>query len=90
MRLIAIALTAGSLLAQTGFEAVSIRPGDPSTGARAIHGGPGSSDPGLMTMRNIDLSSLVEMAYGLHHYQLSAPGWLNSTRVDISARVPHH
>jgi uncharacterized protein (TIGR03435 family) len=28
------------------------------------------------------------MAYGLHHYQLSAPDWLSSTRVDISARVP--
>ncbi|HEY4087252.1 MAG TPA: TIGR03435 family protein [Bryobacteraceae bacterium] len=87
-RLLAIALTAGSLLAQTGFEAVSIRPGDPFTGARTIHGGPGSPDPGLVTMRNIDLFSLVAMAYDLHRYQLSAPDWLNSTRFDISARVP--
>jgi uncharacterized protein (TIGR03435 family) len=88
MRFMAIALTAGSLFAQPGFEAVSIRPGDSSTGARAIHGGPGSSDPGFVTMRNIDLSSLVELAYGLRHYQVSAPDWLSSTRVDISARVP--
>jgi uncharacterized protein (TIGR03435 family) len=28
------------------------------------------------------------MAYGLRRYQLSAPDWLGSTRVDISARVP--
>jgi len=69
-RLIAIALTAGSVFAQTGFEAVSIRPGDPSTGVRSIHGGPGSTDPGLLTMRNIDLFSLVAMAWGLQLHQL--------------------
>jgi uncharacterized protein (TIGR03435 family) len=39
-------------------------------------------------MWNIDLFSLLAMAYDLHRYQLSAPDWLNSTHFDISARVP--
>jgi uncharacterized protein (TIGR03435 family) len=39
-------------------------------------------------MRNVDLLSLVAMAYGLYRYQLSAPDWLASTHVDISARMP--
>jgi uncharacterized protein (TIGR03435 family) len=87
-RLCMIALTACALFAQTGFEAVSIRPGEASRPGWAIHGGPGSSDPGLVTMRNIDLFSFVAMAWGLHRYQVSAPDWLNSTRFDISARIP--
>jgi len=87
-RFLAIALTAAPLFAQTGLEAVSIRPADAYARGMTIHGGPGSSDPGLVTMRNIDLFSLVAMAYGLHRYQLSAPDWLNSARFDISARVP--
>ena len=87
-RFIAIALTAGSLLAQTGFEAVSIRAADPAARGRTIHGGPGSSDPGLVTMRNVDLFSLVALAWGLHRYQLLAPDWLDSTYFDVSARIP--
>ena len=39
-------------------------------------------------MRNIDLFSLVAMAWGIQLHQLSAPAWLNATRFDISARVP--
>ncbi|HVV44592.1 MAG TPA: TIGR03435 family protein, partial [Bryobacteraceae bacterium] len=88
LRVIAIALTAGLLFGQSGLEAVSIRPGDGSKPNGPIHGGPGSSDPGLVTMRNIDLFSLVAMAWGLHRYQLLAPDWMNSARFDISARVP--
>jgi uncharacterized protein (TIGR03435 family) len=88
MRLIAIALAAGSLFAQTAFEAVSIRPADPAARGRTIHGGPGSSDPGLITMKNVDLFSMVALAWGLHRYQLSAPDWLDSTYFDVSARVP--
>ncbi|HVY91236.1 MAG TPA: TIGR03435 family protein [Bryobacteraceae bacterium] len=88
LRFFALALAAGSLYAQSGFEAVSIRAAETATPGMSVHGGPGSSDPGLVRMRNIDLFSLVAMAYGLHRYQLSAPGWLNSARFDISARVP--
>lgn len=88
LRLMAIALAAVSLFAQSSFEAVSIRPGDPAARGRTIHGGPGSSDPGLLSMRNVDLFSLVALAWDLHRYQLSAPDWLDSTYFDISARVP--
>jgi uncharacterized protein (TIGR03435 family) len=88
VRVLTLALTAASLFAQTGFDAVSIHPADLSATGSSIHGGPGSPDPGFVTMRNIDLFSLVAMAYGLHRYELSAPGWLNSTSIDLSARLP--
>ena len=53
-----------------------------------VRGGPGSSDAGLATFGNIDLSSLVAMAYGIRHYQLVAPDWMSTARFNITARVP--
>ena len=53
-----------------------------------VHGGPGSSDPGLARLENIDLTSLMTMAFGVKRYQVSGPDWMASTRFDISARVP--
>jgi uncharacterized protein (TIGR03435 family) len=56
--------------------------------ATVVSGGPGSSDPTLARFDNIDLFSLVTMAYGVARFQLSAPEWLNTTRFDINARIP--
>ena len=53
-----------------------------------MRGGPGSSDPSLATFENIDLFSLVTMAYGIQRYQLLAPDWLTTAKFDITARVP--
>ena len=52
-----------------------------------MRGGPGSSAPGLATFENVDLFSLVTMAYGLQRYQLSGPEWLGSARFEINARL---
>ena len=71
---------------QPRFEVASIGPAGPGTSR--IHGGPGSSDPGLATFENVDLFSLTTMAYGISRYQLSAPDWLSTTRFNITARVP--
>lgn len=70
------------------FDAASVRPASPDTrGAPIVHGGPGSSDPGVVTMRNIDLFSLVTLAWGVRRYQVSAPDWMGATRFDVSARL---
>jgi uncharacterized protein (TIGR03435 family) len=78
--------------AQPAFEAASVKPSPPPVPGRGaapvVRGGPGSSDPGLATFENVDLFSLVTMAYGVKRYQLSAPDWLSSARFNISARVP--
>ena len=83
----------GVAYAQTPqFEVASVKasaataPGRPA--ATDVRGGPGSSDPGLARFDNIDLFSLITMAYGIGRYQLSAPEWLSAARFDINARVP--
>ena len=84
---IAALASSGVAYAQTTFEAASIKLA-PGGGAPVVRGGPGSSDPTLASFENIDLFSLVSMAYGVKRYQLLASEWLSMSRFEISARVP--
>ena len=61
------------------FDAVSVKPAEPfkpGTNPFATHGGPGTDDPGRMTMSRTALSSLILRAYGLDVDQLKAPAWV--------------
>lgn len=51
-------------------------------------GGPGTSDPGLITLNNQSLRDLIATAYNMKRYQVSGPAWLDSQRFDIVAKVP--
>jgi uncharacterized protein (TIGR03435 family) len=51
-------------------------------------GGPGTDDPTLLVCENWDLASLINIAYRLNHYELSAPDWTHQVRYDVRARVP--
>ena len=76
------------------FEVASVKPGVvlsrgpngvmPTGGSR---GGPGTSDPENYSARYVTLASLVLRAYGLKNYQLSGPGWMDTARYDIAAKV---
>jgi uncharacterized protein (TIGR03435 family) len=75
------------------FEVASVRPGvflpigpngEVRTGSR---GGPGTNDPENYSARYVTVASLVLRAYGLRNYQLSGPGWMDSARYDIAAKV---
>ena len=74
------------------FEVASVKPSAPPAAggntATVVRGGPGSSDPALARFDNIDLFSLVTMAYGIGRYQLFGPESLSTARFDINARVP--
>ena len=75
------------------FEVVSIRPSPPpAPGARAFYGpprgGPGTSDPGLITWKAASLTSVLIAAYEVQAFQISAPQWAPTTRYDITAKVP--
>jgi uncharacterized protein (TIGR03435 family) len=73
------------------FEVASIKPAappPPGKGGLIVHGGPGGADPGLATFANIDLFSLIAMAYGIQRHQLFSPEWPAQTRFDIMASVP--
>jgi uncharacterized protein (TIGR03435 family) len=77
---------------QPAFDAVSIKPAAPPVPGRGtmsgMRGGPGDRDPELYRCTNCILPMVITKAYGIKHYQLSAPDWMNSVRFEISARVP--
>jgi len=73
------------------FEVASVKPSPPpgpGNSSRLVRGGPGSTDPGSATLTNMDLFSLVTMAYDVQSYQLSGPDWMHGARFDIAAKVP--
>jgi uncharacterized protein (TIGR03435 family) len=45
-------------------------------------------DKALYTANNMTLRELVRSAYGLKDYQLQTPAWMETTRFNISAKVP--
>jgi uncharacterized protein (TIGR03435 family) len=73
---------------QTAFEVASIRPA-----AMAGEGTEGNSRSQIetaadsLTMRNIDLSEMIEWAFGLQQYQLVPPSTVSSERYDVRARA---
>jgi uncharacterized protein (TIGR03435 family) len=89
MRFICIALTTACLgWSQSGsqFEAATVKP---ATGDRTwLVGGPGTPDPGRISYENIDLRRLLMLAYAVDRDQVSGPGWIDSERYTIVARIP--
>jgi uncharacterized protein (TIGR03435 family) len=89
-------LLAGAVLAQTTadkltFEVASVKPAAPPTPGQfmvGMRGGPGTPDPGQVTFTNVTQRMLLARAYGVQDYQISGPGWLESERYDIVAKVP--
>jgi uncharacterized protein (TIGR03435 family) len=73
------------------FEVASVKPAAPMTGNTIrvmMRGGPGSNDPGQITYTNVTLYNVLMSAYGVKDFQISGPGWLDSERYDIFAKVP--
>ena len=88
--------TCCAALAQTAenspaFEVASVKPAAPITGnfiRVGMRGGPGSSDPGQITYTNVTVKNVLMNAYGVKGFQISGPGWLDSERYDIVAKLP--
>lgn len=78
--------------AQTlSFEVASVKPSAPlANGAIRImvRGGPGTSDPGQITYQGRSLKDLISSAYGVKSFQVSGPGWMDTERFDIDAKIP--
>ena len=73
------------------FEVASIKPAAPQGNGRMMMGGgggPGTRDPGRLTLTNMPLRMLLARAYDVKDYQVQGPGWLDSERFDIAAKVP--
>ena len=82
------------------FEVASVKPAaDPPFGGRfpisgpvaemmGFNGGPGSKDPGRLTCTGVSLKMLLVRAYKIRPYQLVGPGWLDTARFDVAAKIP--
>ncbi len=53
-----------------------------------VRGGPGSPDPERLTYSNVTLKVVMQNAYDVQSDQISGPGWLDSARFDIAAKIP--
>lgn len=73
------------------FEVATIKPAAPQEMGRmmvGMRGGPGTNDPGQATFTNMSLTGLVQVAWGVQDYQVTAPSWMDSTRFDVIVKVP--
>jgi uncharacterized protein (TIGR03435 family) len=85
------ALSLAQTPASATFEVASIKPAAPQEMGRmmvGMRGGPGTPDPTQATFTNVSLTMLVQMAYDVRDFQVTAPAWMDSTRFDIQAKVP--
>lgn len=82
------------------FDVVSIKPSAPMPmlngrgrvmRAAGCRGGPGSGDPGRLTCESVTLAYLIQAAYDIKPYQLTALDWMNgggAPRFDMVATFP--
>lgn len=68
------------------FEAAAIRPGDPNHVGSLVQPGPPG---GQFRMTNAPLKQWVEMGLSVQDYALKAPAWLDTSRFDLTARLPN-
>src|SRR5579872_4607931 len=73
------------------FEVVSLKVssaiGLPAGAIGGRRGGPGTSDPGQISLNAVTMQALLLSAFGVQRYQITGPSWLDSTRYDIVAKV---
>jgi len=90
-----LVLASGAAFAQTGdsgpaFEVASVKAAAPQAPGRMMmgrRGGPGTPDPLQVTYTNVNMRFLLQEAYNVKSYQISGPGWLDTERFDISAKI---
>src|SRR5258708_6350857 len=80
--LMLLAACSGGAFGQS-YEVASIKPNNSGSGGSSTH-----SNRGEMMMKNVSLKQLVQMAYDVKDYSMSAPDWLGSEHFDIVAKVP--
>lgn len=73
------------------FEAATVKssaPPEAGRGFMGLNGGPGTADPSQIKFTNLPLRTILANAYQVKRYQIEGPGWIDTERYDIVARVP--
>src|SRR5579871_5940108 len=84
MRAAVFALFASAALAQSTFEVASVKPADPNARTIDVFEKPG----GRLTILNVTLLRVVQLAYGMHWYWIQGgPDWIDKVRFDIVAKA---
>jgi uncharacterized protein (TIGR03435 family) len=79
----------GQVPAKIEFDAASVKTMPPNSPMfPAPTGGPGTTDPGLVTWPGVSLKWLLNTAYNVRLYQISGPAWLDFGRYAVVAKVP--
>ncbi|MGA2143354.1 MAG: TIGR03435 family protein [Bryobacteraceae bacterium] len=94
--LVWLALACSAAHAQTAapipeFEVASVKPSPPDAWKSVktgCTGGPGTSDPGLLTCRNLTLLNYLMVAYDIRRREYSGPDWIETAQFDIDAKLP--
>lgn len=85
-----VSVSLGIVCAQS-FEVASIKPAAPMQSGRIMvgsRGGPGTGEPGQITFTNSSIADLIQSAYDVKSFQVTGPGWLETERFDVIAKVP--
>jgi bla regulator protein blaR1 len=78
-----LALSLFSAFAQSSFEVASIKPSDPDSRGVSFRMGSGG-----LNMNGVTVKLLIQEAYDVRESQISGgPGWINSERYDIIAKI---
>jgi uncharacterized protein (TIGR03435 family) len=81
-----VALAASAAPPPLAFEVASIKPAPPPKDNRlSIRT---SQDQGRLTMTNVSLRNILTQAYKVKEHQLTTPDWMETTRFDITAKLP--
>src|SRR3954464_13945626 len=94
-------VAAGQTPNSPSFEVASVKPASPDAAGRGMpalsgpademmrfKGGPGSNSPGRIDYSGVTLKMLLKRAYNVKPDQISGPGWLDTERFDIAAKLP--
>ena len=81
-----LAASAWSQVAGPAFEVASIKPATPSADSGRM--GQMIRDPGHVSLSYVTLQNLLAQAYRIKNLQIDGPGWLDSDRFDIEAKLP--
>src|SRR5215471_9967898 len=90
---IPLTLAAAALCAQAAtmeFEVATVKPTPPPdmSGGKVMLRFGCSNDPGRVSCSGISIKDMLIRGYSLKPYQVTGPGWIESERWDVTAKIP--